>query len=79
MVCLLLGGGHGGPTTSPAGIASVAAADSCMLALDYAQNKVRKFSIFVRDKKILNFLVVIYFNLRQLGLTYCILINLMLL
>ena len=35
-----IGGGHTGSTTSPPVIGSVAAADSCMLALDYAQNKV---------------------------------------
>ena len=40
---IYLGGGHSGSTTSPSGIASAAAAaDSCMLALDYAQNKVGK-------------------------------------
>ena len=39
-----IGGGHTGSTTSPPVIGSVAAADSCMLALDYAQNKVGYFS-----------------------------------
>ena len=38
-----IGGGHNGSTTSPPVIGSVAAADSCMLALDYAQNKVGYF------------------------------------
>ena len=44
---LNLGGGHSGSTTSPSGVSSVstAVADSCMLALDYAQNKVRKFKV----------------------------------
>ena len=35
------GVGHPGSTTSPPGISSATAADSCMLAIDYAQNKVR--------------------------------------
>ena len=44
IILFQIGGGQNGSTTSPPVIGSVAAADSCMLALDYAQNKVGYFS-----------------------------------